>query len=385
MGLNDTPLAERLHIGFFGVRNAGKSSLVNALTGQDASVVSDVAGTTTDPVKKTMELLPLGPVVIIDTPGLDDEGQLGQLRVERTKKILSETDIAVLVVDSAKGASRYEEELAALFRERQIPFLIAQNKCDLIKMPDKNADMSKSTSDKNAPMSQSAVDNKNAGSEIQISKSSKTKFGESGTVYVSCVNKDGIEQLKNELGKLSPVRERAKGHLASDLVSIGDVVVLVIPIDSAAPKGRLILPQQQVIRDLLDAGVSVMCTRDSELEDTLAKLKNPPSLVITDSQVFAKVAKIVDDSVPLTSFSILMARYKGTLPIQIEGAKYIDRLRDGDRVLISEGCTHHRQCDDIGTVKLPRLIRSRSGADIVFETSSGDTPTQYSNTLCSIL
>ena len=320
MGLNDTVSAERVHIGFFGVRNAGKSSVVNAVTAQDLAVVSDHAGTTTDPVKKAMELLPLGPAVIIDTPGIDDEGELGALRVKKTRETLAHTDVAVLVADASRGLTAHDRELIAEFEAHKLPFIVAFNKCDLLEKVPPNTE---------------------------------------NTVYVSAKDGTNVGALKDMIASLAPkAKERP---IASDLVPEGGVAVLVVPIDSAAPKGRLILPQQQTIRDLLDAGRSAVVCRETELAATLAKLASPPDVVITDSQAFKTVAAIVPESVPLTSFSILMARYKGFLDLAAAGAAALDWLKAGDSVLISEGCTHHRQCEDIGSVKLPKLLANHTG------------------------
>ena len=330
MGLNDTPSAERVHIGFFGRRNAGKSSLVNAVTGQELSVVSPVEGTTTDPVRKAMELLPLGPVVIIDTPGFDDEGELGELRVRRTRQTLQRADCAVLVVDAQRGLTGADRQLLDLFRARELPYLIAWNKCDLSPVPDP---------------------------------------GENG-VAVSARTGLGVEELKERLARLVKNEDRT-GRLVGDLLEPGDLAVLVVPLDKSAPKGRLILPQQQVIRDALEAGAAPVVVRDSEYAAVLASLGKKPALVVTDSQVFGPVARATPAELPLTSFSILMARYKGFLDTAVRGAAVLDGLKDGDRVLIAEGCTHHRQCEDIGTVKLPRWIREHAGADIAFDTCSG--------------
>ncbi len=327
MSLNATPSGERIHIGFFGRRNAGKSSLVNAFTGQPLAVVSDVKGTTTDPVSKAMELLPLGPVLIIDTPGFDDEGALGQERVRRTRQVLNRVDIAVLVVDGTVGKTPADEELLAIFRQKNIPFVIAYNKSDL------------------------------AGEQP------------SDGIAVSALQKQHIDLLKETVARL--VKSDSGRRVCGDLVGAGDFAVLVVPIDKAAPKGRLILPQQQTIRDLLDAGAVPLVCRDTELALTLQKLSAPPKLVITDSQAFGTVKDIVPASVPLTSFSILMARYKGFLRSAVVGAAAIETLENGSRVLIAEGCTHHRQCDDIGTVKLPRMLRRYTQKDIVIETVSG--------------
>ena len=345
-GMNETPSGERIHIGFFGRRNAGQSSLVNAVTGQDLAVVSEVKGTTTDPVTKSMELLPLGPVVIIDTPGFDDEGSLGELRVQRTRKILEKTDIAVLAVDATEGFKKNDEELAELFSEREVPFIIALNKSDI---PEDSEDHN--------------IDEESMGILQTIAKKSQ------GMVHVSTVSGQGIDELKIRIAALKPQEEESR--IVADKINRGDLIVLVVPIDKAAPKGRLILPQQQTIRDILDAGASALVVQDSELADTLARLGTKPALVITDSQVFGKVDKIVPADVPLTSFSILMARYKGLLDDAVRGVAAISRLKDGDKVLIAEGCTHHRQCGDIGTEKIPRWLREFTGCDLVFETSSG--------------
>lgn len=334
MGLNDTPSADRIHIGFFGCRNAGKSSLVNAVTGQDLAVVSDVKGTTTDPVLKTMELLPLGPVVIIDTPGFDDEGELGEKRVRKTKQILNKTDIAVLVVDGATGLNDHDKLLLSLFEEKQVPYLIALNKADLSPAAPLPAEVPK---------------------ENVLAVSAETGLH--------------IRELKERLAGLVP--QDVYKPLVSDLIEPGSTVVLVTPIDEAAPKGRLILPQQQVLRDVLDGGSIALVTKETELEAALDRLAAPPALVITDSQVFQAVSAIVPPEVPLTSFSILMARYKGFLDVALEGIKAIDHLKPGDRVLIAEGCTHHRQCSDIGTVKIPRWLSGHCGGEIKIDTCSG--------------
>lgn len=329
MGLNDTVSAERIHIGFFGMRNAGKSSLVNAVTGQELAVVSDVKGTTTDPVKKAMELLPLGPVVIIDTPGIDDEGELGGLRIKKAKQALTQTDIAILVVDSQVGLSDKDKELIAEFNARNTPYIIAYNKSDLYSAP---------------------TDGK--------------------SIAVSAKNKTNITELKEKIASLAKSAKSEK-HIVSDLLKSGDIVVLVIPIDESAPKGRLILPQQQTIRDILDSGCTAICCRDTELSQTLSSLAKNPSLVITDSQAFGRVSKDVPDDIPLTSFSILFARYKGDLAKLVEGASMLSKIKDGDKILIAEGCTHHRQCNDIGTVKMPRWIEAFSGVKPEFCFTSG--------------
>lgn len=332
MSLNATPSAERVHIGFFGRRNAGKSSVVNAVTGQELAVVSDVRGTTTDPVSKAMELLPIGPVVIIDTPGIDDEGALGELRVRKTKQVLNKTDIAVLVVDCTEGRSAAEEELIQIFQAKELPYLIVYNKSDLL-----------------------------TGAMPQL---------EEHACLVSATEHTGIEELKETIGRLAAV-EAPEKRIVGDLIQPGDFVVLVTPIDSAAPKGRLILPQQQTIRDILDAGAIAVVTKETELKQTLEGLGTRPVLVITDSQAFAKVSAETPLEIPLTSFSILMARYKGQLEGAVLGASAIDKLQDGDTVLISEGCTHHRQCDDIGTVKMPRWLKNHTGKDLQFAFTSG--------------
>ena len=330
MSMNEMPAAERVHISFFGCRNAGKSSLVNAVTGQAVSVVSEVKGTTTDPVSKTMELLPLGPVVITDTPGFDDAGGLGSLRVERTRQILRRTDLAVLVVDSAAGLQETDRELLRLFGERNIPFLVAMNKQDLC----------------------------------------RTVPEDDRTVAVSALTGEGVRELKERMARLLPGRAAEK-RLIADLVRPADCVVLVCPIDESAPKGRLILPQQHAIRDLLEAGALPLVTRETELPDALSALASPPRMVVTDSQAFRAVAPRVPEEIPLTSFSILMARYRGFLETAVRGVAALQSLRDGSRVLMAEGCTHHRQCNDIGTVKIPRWLREHTGRAIEIDTCSG--------------
>lgn len=332
MGLNDTPSGERVHIGFFGRRNAGKSSLVNAVTGQDMAVVSDTKGTTTDPVRKAMELLPIGPVLIIDTPGYDDEGILGEKRVQKTKQILNRTDVAVLVIDAAEGYTDWEKELVQLFSEKEIPYLVVYNKADLLK----------------------EIPEKEKGTEI----------------YVSALHNRGIYDLKEKIAAIGKTMEKGS-CLISDHINPADLVVLVIPIDSAAPKGRLILPQQQVIRDILEAGGAVVCVKEKELAAVLPKLAQKPAMVITDSQVFGTVSALVPEDIFLTSFSILMARYKGLLDTAVEGVAAIEHLKDGDKVLIAEGCTHHRQCEDIGTVKIPGWLQKYTGKTLEIDTCSG--------------
>lgn len=338
MGLQDTPSSERVQIGFFGCRNAGKSSLVNAVTNQEMAVVSPVKGTTTDPVTKAMELLPLGPVLIIDTPGIDDEGGLGAQRVKRTKQILNRIDCAVLVVDSVAGKAKADEELLNLFQEKQIPFLIAYNKSDL----------------------------------------QKPVLSGENEVAVSAIQKTGIEELKERIAALGKENQKER-MLVRDLVKAEDLVVLVTPIDSSAPKGRLILPQQQTIRDLLEADAIPVVTKENTLKTTLESLAKKPAMVITDSQAFAQVSKDTPLDIPLTSFSILMARYKGFLEGAVQGVAAIETLQDGDKVLICEGCTHHRQCEDIGTVKIPRWLRQHTGKELeLVHTSGKDFPEDLS-------
>ena len=330
MSLNNTPTGDRVHIGFFGRRNAGKSSVVNAVTGQDLAVVSDYKGTTTDPVSKAMELLPLGPVVIIDTPGFDDEGELGLLRVKKTRQVLNKTDIAVLVVDATEGLKECDNELIELFKAKEISYIIVYNKSDLLE---------------NIP----------ADTENEI--------------YVSALRGEKIFELKERIAKLK--QTQTDKRIIADKLQRGDFVVLVVPIDSAAPKGRLILPQQQTIRDILDANAVSIVVKETELAETLASLGKKPAMVITDSQVFKTVAPIVPADIPLTSFSILMARYKGLIDAAVPGAAAVENLKDGDTVLIAEGCSHHRQCDDIGSVKIPNWLRKYTGKDITIKTVSG--------------
>ncbi len=330
MSLNNTPSGERIHIGFFGRRNAGKSSLVNAVTGQELSVVSDVKGTTTDPVYKAMELLPLGAVEIIDTPGYDDEGMLGELRVKKTRQILAKTDIAVLVVDISAGMGECENELVQLFKEREIPCIIAYNKADL----------------------------------------SDREINSDNEITVSARNKKNIHELKEKIAALAEKCGNER-RIIGDLLNAGDMVVLVTPIDESAPKGRMILPQVQTLRDILDADAIAVFSKPEQLAQTLKKLSAPPKMVVTDSQVFGRVNEIVPEDVPLTSFSILMARYKGFLDTAVKGAAAIDSLKDGDKILISEGCTHHRQCGDIGSVKLPNMLKKHTGKNFEIVLSSG--------------
>nr|WP_296267149.1 [FeFe] hydrogenase H-cluster maturation GTPase HydF [uncultured Merdimonas sp.] len=346
MSLNSTPSSERTHIGIFGKRNAGKSSLINAMTGQSLAIVSDVKGTTTDPVLKSMELLPLGPVVVIDTPGLDDEGELGTLRIQKAYQMLNKTDIAVLVIDGTIGMTQEDARILERIRAKEIPYLIALNKADLVQ--EKDSVISKMETD------------------YQVDPSS--------TLWVSASVSDSMDaniyQFKERIASLTPEEEPAR-PIVGDLIHPSDFVVLVVPIDKAAPKGRLILPQQQTIRDILDSDAVSVVVKENDLKHVLQTLGRKPSLVITDSQVFAKVSADTPDDIPLTSFSILFARYKGNLDILVNGARTVDELADGDTVLISEGCTHHRQCDDIGTVKLPRWIREHTGKQLNFEFTSG--------------
>ena len=331
MSLNETPMANRIHISIFGRRNAGKSSIINAMTGQSLAIVSDVAGTTTDPVLKAMELLPLGPVVIIDTPGLDDVGELGLMRVQKAYQILNKTDIAVVVIDGSVGMTEQDEQILERIKTKNIPYVIVKNKSDLYEAAEET---------------------------------------EGNTISVSAATGENIYELKEMLGRLAP-KEDTNRVIVRDILQQGDFVVLVVPIDSAAPKGRLILPQQQTIRDILEAGAVPVVTRDTELADTLKNLGRSPRLVITDSQVFGKVSKIVPADVELTSFSILMARFKGDLEANVKGARALETLKEGAKVLISEGCTHHRQCEDIGTVKMPRWIQEFTEKELEFQFTSG--------------
>lgn len=337
MGMNQTPASERVHISFFGKRNAGKSSVINAVTGQDLAIVSSVMGTTTDPVYKSMELLPLGPVVVIDTPGIDDEGELGALRVRKSYQVLNKTDIAILVVDSTTGKGEEEFALLHKFHEKHIPYLVVYNKIDLLSVEEI----------KNLAMSVRA-----------------------GEVLASAADGMNIQELKEKIATLKP-EDTHQYPLIQDLIEPLDLVILVVPIDKAAPKGRLILPQQQTIRDILEADATAIVVKEYELRDTLAHLGKKPRLVITDSQVFAKVSADTPADIMLTSFSILFARYKGNLPALIKGVTALEQIEDGDKILVSEGCTHHRQCDDIGSVKLPRWIRQYTGKEPEFVFSSG--------------
>lgn len=333
MGLNSTPSAERLHIGIFGKRNAGKSSLINAITGQSLAIVSDMKGTTTDPVSKAMELLPLGPVVIIDTPGLDDEGTLGEMRVQKSYQVLNKTDIALVVIDGNVGESKEDRALLARIQEKKIPYLVVVNKTDCV-------------------------------------ESEKAIKGKEDWLFVSAMTGEGIQELKEKLGTLIP-EQKEKRPLVADLLQPLDFVVLVVPIDSSAPKGRLILPQQQTIRDILEAKAVSIVVKDTEFKETMEKLPVKPKLVITDSQVFKEISDLTPKDVALTSFSVLFARYKGNLWEAVRGARAVETLEDGDTILIAEGCTHHRQCEDIGTVKIPRWLNAYTKKQIQFEFCSG--------------
>ncbi|MDN0060562.1 [FeFe] hydrogenase H-cluster maturation GTPase HydF [Mediterraneibacter glycyrrhizinilyticus] len=340
MGLNQTPMSERTHIGFFGKRNAGKSSVMNAVTGQELAVVSDVKGTTTDPVYKSMELLPLGPVVMMDTPGIDDEGELGSMRVRKSYQVLNKTDAAVLVIDGTVGASAEDETLLERIRKKNIPFIVVINKKEL------------------------------ADTAVEEAVKRRLTLDDGQLALVSAATGEGIHELKERIASIARVEEPEK-YLVRDLLEPSDVAVLVVPIDSAAPKGRLILPQQQTIRDILEADAVSVVVKENGVKNALGQLNKKPKMVITDSQVFAQVAADTPEDILLTSFSILMARYKGNLEQAVRGVTALDGLEDGDTVLISEGCTHHRQCDDIGTVKIPRWIREYTGKDVQIVTSSG--------------
>ena len=354
MSLNNTPSGERVHIGIFGKRNAGKSSLLNAITGQKLAIISEEPGTTTDPVKKAMEILPLGPVVIIDTPGFDDVGILGKLRVEKSVEALRKCDIVLLVISAEEGISESETSFIKEIQDRKLPYIICINKIDVVK----------------------AFDNCDRNIVLKGFENVES-LGAEAVLYVSANSNIGIDELKEKIASLNP--DKTEKHVIADLVESGDTVVLVVPIDESAPKGRLILPQQQVIRDLLEVGAIAVVTKDTELSETLNKLSVPPKVVVTDSQAFGKVSKIVPEDVYLTSFSILMARYKGDLKWQVNGAKAIEELKDGSKVLISEGCTHHRQCGDIGTVKLPTWMKEYTGKQLEFVfTSGGEFPDDLS-------
>lgn len=339
MGLNETVSAERIHIGFFGLRNAGKSSLVNAVTGQSLSVVSDVKGTTTDPVKKAMELLPLGPVVIIDTPGIDDEGTLGEKRVEKTNEILSKIHIAILVTDVSVDLTAKEKELIELFKKRDIPYIVAYNKSDISQK------------------------------EINLKENE---------ILVSALRGENINLLKEKIGQFAKTVSSPR-YIVYDKLNEGDTVIMVTPIDESAPKGRIILPQQLTLREILDRNCTAIVCQPEQLKGTVELLKNKPKLVITDSQVFGKVAEILPLDLLLTSFSILMARYKGDLDVLVDGANKLSKIKDEDKILISEGCTHHRQCNDIGTVKMPQWIRNFTKSEPEFSfTSGGEFPDDLS-------
>lgn len=341
MSLNNTPSSERVHIGIFGKRNAGKSSLINAVTSQNLAIVSDIKGTTTDPVMKAMELLPLGPVVLIDTPGLDDSGELGLMRIQKAHQALNRCDIAVLVIDALEGITPKDGKILEKIQKKQIPCILAINKCDLL-----------SSFDSPVPLTDSLPDSIH-------------------TIRISARNGQGIFELKEMLAASLPVEDKGR-RIVGDLIHPSSLVILVIPIDKAAPKGRLILPQQQTIRDILDSGAYALTVRETELAAALSSIGRTPDLVITDSQVFPYVAEIVPEEIPLTSFSILFARYKGNLKTLADGARALDSLKEDDTILISEGCTHHRQCEDIGTVKLPNLIRKHTGCkDLTFSFTSG--------------
>lgn len=342
MGMNQTPASERVHIGFFGKRNAGKSSVMNAVTGQDLAVVSEVRGTTTDPVYKSMELLPLGPVVMMDTPGIDDEGELGVLRVKKSYQVLNKTDVAVLVIDGSEGASSEDAALMERIRDKQIPYVVVINKKELTP----------------------------SGAVEKISVTLGMTDGTVRPIQVSAVTGEGIHELKEQIAAAANTEEPER-YLVRDLLEPSDIAVLVVPIDKAAPKGRLILPQQQTIRDILEADAVSVVVKENELKNILPQLNKKPKLVITDSQAFGKVAKDTPEDILLTSFSILFARYKGDLESVVRGVTALDTLEDGDTILISEGCTHHRQCGDIGTVKIPAWIKEYTGKDVIIETTSG--------------
>ncbi len=337
MSLNSTPNADRIHIAFFGKRNAGKSSVMNCVTGQNIAIVSDVAGTTTDPVSKAMELLPLGPVVVIDTPGIDDEGELGALRVKKSYQVLNKTDAAVIIIDAVIGITETEIKLIERIKDKSIPFIIVYNKSDL--------------------------------KDITVSNDNE--------ICVSAKNGYNINELKELIARIASAQDKHK-TIISHRLKKDDIAVLVVPIDESAPKGRLILPQQQTIRDIIDAHCIAVVTQPEELSKTLSALSKKPEIVITDSQAFAKVSRDTPDDILLTSFSILFADYKGNLKLAVEGVKAIDSLKDGDTVLISEGCTHHRQCGDIGTVKLPKLLEKYTGKKLVYKWTSG---TEFSDSL----
>ncbi len=353
--MNNTPSSERIHIGIFGKRNAGKSSVINAITGQNLAIVSEVKGTTTDPVLKAMELLPLGPVVLIDTPGLDDEGELGELRVKKAYQMLNKTDVALVVIDASVGLTKEDDLILKRIQAKEIPYVVVMNKVDL----------------QTKTMKASMIEENIQGNSKLLQKDN--------ILWVSAKTGCHIQELKEQIAKCAKIEEVEK-KIVGDLLSPLDFVVLVVPIDESAPKGRLILPQQQTIRDILDADATAIVVKDTELEETLNKLACKPKIVITDSQAFGKVARVVPRDVPLTSFSILMARYKGDLQNVVQGAFALDKLQDGDTVLISEGCTHHRQCNDIGTVKLPNWVREHTKKEVQFVFTSGtEFPDDLSN------
>lgn len=385
MGMNQTPASERLHISFFGKRNSGKSSLINAVTGQELAIVSDVLGTTTDPVYKTMELLPIGPVMLIDTPGIDDEGELGALRVKKSYQVLNKTDVAVLVVDGRGGISEQDKKLLGRFRDKEIPHLVVYNKMDL--MPEGILMKLEDTECQQVPenlgicfkMAPKFAGIQDKGSEEsavvdlnkdRVSESSGIVEKSSTSIWVSAKERWNIEELKEQIASLG-VKEENPRRIVADLLNPSDFVVLVVPIDKAAPKGRLILPQQQTIRDILEADAVSIVVKENELKNTLHKLGKKPKIVITDSQVFGKVSADTPKDIMLTSFSILFARYKGNLEHAVKGAKALDTLQDGDKILIAEGCTHHRQCDDIGTVKIPSWIEKHTGVKPEYVFTSG--------------
>ena len=367
MSMNQTPVSERVHIGFFGKRNAGKSSVMNAVTGQDLAVVSDVKGTTTDPVYKTMELLPLGPVVMMDTPGIDDEGELGALRVRKSYQVLNKTDVAVLVIDAVQGVCPEDVAILNKIREKKLPYIIAVNKCDLLNGMEDESDCTDAESlERNSQKENAHVSKKS----VEMIEGRLSEITHEQICYVSAQEKNGIFELKEKIAEVAKIEENS-ARIVGNLISPSDFVLLVVPIDKAAPKGRLILPQQQTIRDILDTDAVSIVVKEDKVKETIETLGKKPALVITDSQAFAKVSADTPKEIPLTSFSILFARYKGNLKTVVEGVTALDTLEDGDTILISEGCTHHRQCDDIGTVKIPRWIREYTGKEIQIETSSG--------------
>lgn len=407
MAFHTTPASERVHIGFFGRRNAGKSSVMNVVTGQDLAIVSAQKGTTTDPVYKTMELLPLGPIMLMDTPGLDDEGSLGELRVRKAYQVLNKTDIAVVVIDGAEGAAKEDLALLSRIRQKEIPYLIVFNKEDLFsglsgerlkerkeraealllelekseRKAEGEAEQEEKVERAEKQTERGAKQAKEAErAEEQAERSAKQREEQPGEadcgnisdkiVWISAREKTGVDKLKERMAYLLNQKKDSR-RIVGDLISPGNLIVLVVPIDKAAPKGRLILPQQQTIRDILDTGASALVVRDSEYKETLETLGRAPDLVITDSQVFAKISAETPLTIPLTSFSILFARYKGILFPAVQGARAVEALQDGDKVLLSEGCTHHRQCGDIGTVKLPAWIRAHTGKNLEFCFTSG--------------